>query len=152
MGAGAHLYMTERSMAKTGCTVELLEVPRNMADTKMAPITFSTSPCDVLKAITHRTHDCICNKATWSSASPSKIISLPATCSGYSSGYLQPRSITRLQVDITNPSTKLSLRHNLAAGSSTTVGATIARSISEWEGQEGVHTCGCPGPSRWRPR
>jgi hypothetical protein len=53
MAAGAHLYMTERSMAKTGCTVELLEVPRNMADTKMAPITFSTSPCDVLKA--HRT-------------------------------------------------------------------------------------------------
>ena len=41
--------MTERSMAKTGCTVELLEVPRNMAETKMAPMTFSTSPWAVLQ-------------------------------------------------------------------------------------------------------
>ena len=46
-----HLYMTARSMAKTGCTVELLEVPRNMAETKMAPMTFRTSPCDVLQRI-----------------------------------------------------------------------------------------------------
>lgn len=44
-----YLYMTARSMAKTGCTVELLEVPRNMADTKMAPITLSTSPWVVLQ-------------------------------------------------------------------------------------------------------
>ena len=37
-------------MAKTGCTVELLEVPKNMAETKMAPMTFSTSPCAVLRS------------------------------------------------------------------------------------------------------
>ena len=41
--------MTVRSMATTGCTVELLEVPRKMTATKIAPITFSTSPCDPLR-------------------------------------------------------------------------------------------------------
>ena len=46
--SGACLYMTVRSMATTGCTVELLDVPRKMTATKMAPITFSTSPCEPL--------------------------------------------------------------------------------------------------------
>ena len=48
-----YLYMTARSIANTGCTVELLEVPKNMTDTKMAPMTLSTSPCDVL----HQVHN-----------------------------------------------------------------------------------------------